>query len=91
MLFHNRPFRSLSGGEKTITGILMRVLYSKILAPNMKLGLLLMDEPTADLDSTRVTYLRQLLDKINKSLNMQIIVVTHDSELVTEDSNKIVI
>ena len=89
LLFHDRPFRSLSGGEKTITAILLRILYAKLLAPSMKLGILMLDEPGAELDSVRVGYLRQLLTKINKSMNMQMLVVTHDAELAPENANKI--
>ena len=89
LMFHNRLFRSLSGGEKTIVAILLRVLYSKLLCPNMKLHLLLLDEPTQNLDPVRITYLRQLLSKINDNLDMQLIVVSHDVECIPENSNQI--
>lgn len=91
LLFHNRQFRSLSGGEKTIAAILLRILYGKLLSHSMKLNVFLLDEPSADLDSIRVGYLRELLTKISKSLNIQIIVVTHDSEMIPEKANKILI
>lgn len=88
LLFHERAFRSLSGGEKTIVAILLRILWAKLLSTNL-LPVLLLDEPTADLDSVRVSYLRQLLTKINKALHLQIICVTHDSELIPEKANRI--
>ena len=91
LLFHNRLFRSLSGGERTIVALLLKILYSKLLAPNMKINTLLLDEPNSELDSIRTGYLRELLIKINKSLNMQIIIVSHDSELVSDSANKIII
>lgn len=91
LLFQDRAFKSLSGGEKTIAAILLRILYARLLAPSMKLNMLLLDEPTADLDSVRVGYLRQLLTNINKTLNMQIIIVTHDSEVIPENANTITI
>lgn len=87
LLFHNRPFRSLSGGEKTIAAILLRILYAKLLAPSMRLNILMLDEPTADLDSVRVGYLKELLYKINTMLNMQIIIVTHDEQVIPENAN----
>lgn len=86
LMFHNRLFRSLSGGEKTIVAILLRVLYSKLLCPNMKLHLLLLDEPTQNLDPVRISYLRQLLSKINDNLDMQLIVVSHDIECIPEQN-----
>ena len=85
LLFHGRLMRSLSGGEKTIASIILRVLYARLLSPSMKLNILMLDEPTADLDSIRIMHLRQLLQKLNKLLNIQIIVVTHDNMLIPEN------
>ena len=87
LLFHNKPFKSLSGGEKTIAAILLRILYARLLSPSMRLNILLLDEPTADLDSIRVGYLREMCQKLNSLLNIQIIVVTHDSEMIPESAN----
>ena len=87
--FHGRLFRSLSGGEKTIVAILLRILYARILTPNMRLNVFLLDEPTADLDSVRVNYLRELITKISSVMNMQIIVVTHDEQMIPENVNVI--
>ena len=89
LTFNNRPFRSLSGGEKTIVAILLRILYAKLLAPSMRLNLILLDEPTDSLDSIRVGYLRQLLININDSFNTQIILVTHDEQVIPDNCNKI--
>ena len=86
-MFHDKPFKSLSGGEKTITAILLRILYARLLAPSMRLNLLLLDEPTSNLDSTRTNHIRELLTKLNSKLNTQLIIVTHDSEISTENSN----
>lgn len=87
LVFHDKPFKSLSGGEKTITAILLRILYARLLAPSMRLNLLLLDEPTSNLDSTRTNHIRELLTKLNSKLNTQLIIVTHDSEISTENSN----
>lgn len=89
LLFHDRPFRSLSGGEKTIAAILLRILYARLLAPSMKLNILMLDEPTADLDSIRVGYLRQMLSRISNMLKIQVIIVTHDAEVIPDDANLI--
>lgn len=91
LMFHGRAFRSLSGGEKTIASILLRVLYARLLAPSIRINLLMLDEPTADLDSIRVGYLRQMLFKISKMMNMQIIMVTHDESVIPDQANLIVI
>lgn len=87
--FHGRLFRSLSGGEKTIVAILLRILYSRLIAPTMRLNILLLDEPASELDEIRIGYLRELLNKINSIMNMQIIMVTHDSMSIPENANVI--
>jgi len=51
----------------------------------------MLDEPTADLDSIRVGYLRQMLFKISKMMNMQVIMVTHDESVIPDQANLIVI
>ena len=77
--------------EKTIVSILLRVLYARLLAPATKINILMLDEPTADLDSIRVGYLRQMLFKISKMMNMQVIMVTHDESVIPDQANLIVI
>ena len=91
LTFNDRPFRSLSGGEKTITAILLRIMYARILAPQMKLNVLMLDEPTADLDSVRVSYLRDMLVRISSILNIQIICITHDESLIPSNANVVVL
>ena len=91
LTFNDRPFRSLSGGEKTITAILLRIMYARILAPQMKLNVLMLDEPTADLDSVRVNYLRDMLVRISSVLNIQIICITHDESLIPSNANVVVL
>lgn len=91
LTFNDRPFRSLSGGEKTITAILLRIMYARILAPQMKLNVLMLDEPTADLDSVRVSYLRDMLVRISNILNIQIICITHDESLIPSNANVVVL
>ena len=87
LTFNDRAFRSLSGGEKTIVAILLRILYAKVLIPNMRLGVFMLDEPTADLDSIRVNYLRSIITQVNEGFGIQVIVVTHDETVIPEGAN----
>ena len=89
LLFHERPLLSMSGGEKSIIAIILRILYAKLLAPSSKLHVLLLDEPTDSLDSVRVGYLRQLLTRISSTMGYQIIVITHDENMIPENAHTI--
>ncbi|HBF38470.1 MAG TPA: energy-coupling factor ABC transporter ATP-binding protein [Firmicutes bacterium] len=64
----------LSGGEKK------RVALASIIA--MKPDILVLDEPTAALDPRGVDQLVDLLNKINKELNITLIFATHDVDVV---------
>lgn len=70
----------LSGGQKQRVA-LQRALYTD---PTIVLA----DEPTAALDSQRVTEVGQLLKDLAKSQNKAVIVVTHDLRL-TDHADKI--
>jgi putative ABC transport system ATP-binding protein len=63
----------LSGGQT------QRVAIARALYPNPEI--VLADEPTAALDSERVTVVGQLLHDLAKKHNKSIIVVTHDMRL----------
>lgn len=69
----NRNFSSLSGGEK------QKVQLSRCLAQNAKV--LLLDEPTASLDSENRKMVVDILRSLTISEIPTIIVVTHDPEL----------
>lgn len=69
-----RSFNSLSGGEK------QKVQLSRCLAQNAKL--LLLDEPTASLDSENKKMVMDILRSLTISEIPTIIVVTHDPELM---------
>lgn len=63
-----RQIGNLSGGQ------IQRVLIARALA--MQPQILLLDEPTASIDSTSKTHIYSLLEKLNQELT--IIIVTHD-------------
>lgn len=66
----------LSGGQQ------QRVTIGRAIANKPKV--LIADEPTGNLDPEKSIEIIQLLEKINKTLNTTIIMVTHDSVLVEE-------
>ena len=70
----NRPFADLSGGQR------QRVLIARALAS--KPELLLLDEPTANLDRSTEARLYDLLRKLNQRLT--ILMASHDVGFVTK-------
>ena len=75
----NRQIAQLSGGE------FQKMLIARALAVNPKL--LLLDEPTASIDTKSCDQIYQLLEEINK--NMTIILVTHDLLAVSSQVRKL--
>lgn len=78
---NSRP-RELSGGQK------QRVAIARALVLNPQI--LLCDEATSALDPKITQDILALLQKINKELNVTIIVVTHQMEVVKQICNKVV-
>jgi putative ABC transport system ATP-binding protein len=72
----------LSGGEQ------QRVAIARALANNPKV--LLADEPTGNLDSTRAHELLELLRRMATGAALTILLVTHDRELATSFADRII-
>jgi D-methionine transport system ATP-binding protein len=73
----------LSGGQK------QRVAIARALANNPKV--LLCDEATSALDPTTTLSILNLLKKINKELNITIVLITHEMKVVKEICNRMAI
>lgn len=68
-----------SGGERSIACLALRIAFSLILAPQMRL--LVLDEPTANLDSNAIGVLATTLrENINEFID-QCFIVTHEEAL----------
>ena len=78
----HRP-SELSGGEQ------QRVAIARALANNPKV--LLADEPTGNLDSTRAHELLALLQQMVETDSLTILMVTHDRELAGGFANRIIL
>lgn len=77
----NSKPRDLSGGEK------QRVAIARALALNPKI--LLCDEATSALDPKTTKDILQLLRKINETLNVTIVLVTHEMEVIKSICHKV--
>jgi len=75
-----RPFSTLSGGQRK------RVLIARALATNP--DLLILDEPTANLDPSAEKDLYRLLHRLNEHLT--ILMVSHDLNFVSSFVNRVV-
>jgi len=80
----------LSGGERTCAALGIRIAISLVLTE--KLGLLILDEPTHNLDDNTISLLSNILEKDLPELVEQILIVTHDQKLLeTANASRFVI
>jgi zinc transport system ATP-binding protein len=76
----DKKFSELSGGQQ------QRVLASLALAKNPKI--LILDEPSSGIDISGQTKFNDLLSKLNKKRNTTILLISHDTEIVSKYTNK---
>jgi len=69
-----------SGGERAIASLVMRIALSVVLAPNLRL--LVLDEPTHNLDANTIRNLTEILRTKITDLLEQTFIVTHDERLI---------
>ncbi|WNR46799.1 methionine ABC transporter ATP-binding protein [Paenibacillus roseipurpureus] len=79
---HEYPAR-LSGGQK------QRVAIARSLANNPKV--LLCDEPTSSLDPHTTLSILKFLERINREMNVTIVIVTHEINVVKYICNKVAV
>ena len=79
--FKNRCYNELSGGQQ------QRVLLARALCATKKI--LLLDEPVAGLDPKVSNDMYNLINSLNKTDNITIIMITHDVSVALNFANKI--
>jgi len=68
-----------SGGERSLASLALRIAFSLVLAPNIKM--LILDEPTANLDRRSITELATTLRERVSEFIDQTFLITHEREL----------
>ncbi|MGI8467763.1 MAG: ABC transporter ATP-binding protein [Pyrinomonadaceae bacterium] len=81
--FENRLMNQLSGGER------QRVVFARTLATEAKI--LLLDEPTANLDLAHQALMFRIVKKRCEMKNASAIVITHDLNLASEFADEILL
>jgi len=77
----------LSGGERSAAALCIRMAFALVLTK--KLSMLILDEPTHNLDSNAVQKLSEMLREEMPKLVEQIFVITHDKELENAASSNL--
>ena len=81
--YENRLMNQLSGGER------QRVILARALATEAKI--LLLDEPTTNLDLAHQAMMFRLVKERCKTQNFSAVVITHDLNLASEFANEIIL
>ena len=81
--YENRLMNQLSGGER------QRVVLARALATNARI--LLLDEPTANLDLAHQALMFRLIKERCETCNSSAIVITHDLNLASEFADEIIL
>jgi len=85
--------RHLSGGEKNIFNLALRCAIYKLLSEGMEGGAplppLILDEPTANLDSEHVDQIANVVDTVRQLGIDQTLVVSHNKEVVSSSDEQI--
>lgn len=77
----DKSFSELSGGQR------QKTLLARSLCATNKL--LILDEPSNNLDATSREEFYDLLEKLNKELNISIMMISHDADLDKNLGNKV--
>ncbi len=77
----------LSGGERSAAALCIRMAFALVLTKN--LSMLILDEPTHNLDSNSVSKLSEMLRDEMPKLVEQIFIITHDKQLEEAASSNI--
>jgi exonuclease SbcC len=77
----------LSGGERSAAALCIRIAFALVLTK--KLSMIILDEPTHNLDSNAVTKLSEMLREEMPKLVEQIFVITHDKQLENAASSNL--
>ena len=77
----------LSGGERSAAALCIRIAFALVLTKN--LSMLILDEPTHNLDTNAVGKLSEMLREQLPKLVGQIFVITHDKQLETAASSNL--
>ncbi|MEK6959232.1 MAG: SMC family ATPase [archaeon] len=77
----------LSGGERSAAALCIRIAFALVLTKN--LSMLILDEPTHNLDTNAVAKLSEMLRERLPKLVSQIFIITHDKQLETAASSNL--
>lgn len=77
----------LSGGERSAAALCIRIAFSLVLTK--QLSMIILDEPTHNLDSNAIEKLSKMLRQDLPKIVEQIFVITHEKELKNASTNKI--